>query len=425
MQAKLAAFLFLSSSPAVLHAQSLATVDFHGSGSDSANAITTDSAGNIYIAGTTTSFDLPLLNPAQPANSGTQLIFTSDAGLSWRPLGNLPNPDPSSLTQQTLSLAIDAANSNIVYAGFKGAIFKSTDGGHHFAPGVTLQPVVYQVLVLVVDPSNSANIYAGTDSGVFKSADAGATWNLASSGLLNLQPPHTVGSLVIDPFHPKSIWAVAGGVGFLSTDGANSWTQLSLPAPAAGNASIFEFAFDAVTPGVVYAFGSQPPASYLLKSTDGGASWSQLNIPFTGGILVTDPVRAGRLYAIGSSGAPSSTFYRSLDAGATWQSFPFPDPLAQSLAVDPANPNILLAGMYRSADGGQTWSLTTVSREVLATFAPSGKGTAVAAAPISSDVFVAKFAPDGNTLKFATYFGGMGNETASGIQVDKSGKRSV
>ena len=44
-----------------------------------------------------------------------------------------------------------------------------------------------------------------------------------------------------------------------------------------------------------------------------------------------------------------------------------------------------------------------------------------ASGPITSDIFLAKFAPDGKTLKFATYFGGMGNETAAGVQLDASG----
>jgi Beta-propeller repeat len=44
-----------------------------------------------------------------------------------------------------------------------------------------------------------------------------------------------------------------------------------------------------------------------------------------------------------------------------------------------------------------------------------------AVAPISSDAFVAKFLPDGKTLVFSTYFGGMGDDTGQGIALDASG----
>ena len=40
---------------------------------------------------------------------------------------------------------------------------------------------------------------------------------------------------------------------------------------------------------------------------------------------------------------------------------------------------------------------------------------------MTTDAFVAKFLPDGKTLVWATYFGGMGNETASSIALDASG----
>src|SRR5271157_1726280 len=52
---------------------------FGGSGNDGINAAAVDSAGNVYVVGTTFSFDLPLRNAFQGANSGTQLIFSTDA----------------------------------------------------------------------------------------------------------------------------------------------------------------------------------------------------------------------------------------------------------------------------------------------------------------------------------------------------------
>ncbi len=407
-------FLIIFLSAACLSAQTLATRTYGGSGSDAANAVTTDSAGNIYVVGTTTSFDLPLLNPAQAVNTGTQLLFSPDAGFTWKPLGNLPDR-----TSQSMPLAVDPTNPAVLYVASNGMLFKSTDSGQYFSPGVLLQPALTQILSVVIDPSNPSTLYAGGSVGLFKSADGGVTWSIATSGLPAIS---AVGSLAIDPFHPKSLWASVAGVGFMSTDRANSWSQLSLPGPAAGNARVREFVFDSVKPGTLYVFGDKDTGgSYLLKSTDGGRNWSQLSVPFQSGPLVADPVRAGYLYELSQGQDQLARFYRSADGGATWRSFPFPASFASVIAIDPANPNIVIVGSYRSTDNGETWLPTAVSRDIQAAFAPSGRGAVYATAPITSDIFLAKFAPDGKTLEFATYFGAMGNETASGVQVDASG----
>ncbi len=401
----------------IADAQTLTTRIYGGSGATAVNGVATDSAGNIYVVGTTNSFDLPLLNPAQSANSGTQLIFSPDAGATWKPLGNLPNAYAPSQFVPYLPVAIDPTNPAVFYVGFNGMMFKSTDSGQHFSSGVTFAPQA--ILTITIDASNPSTVYAGTYQGAFKSTDGGATWTNASAGFTNID---AVGSLVIDPFHPKSLWASVGGAPFMSTDGANSWSPASLPGAAGGNATIFQFAFDSVTPGTLYVFGAQNNGgSYFLKSTDNGQTWAQLSAPFSNGIFATDPVRAGRLYAISSSGGQFALFHRSTDGGVTWQSFPFPGGFATSVAIDPANPDIVIAGSYRSTDNGATWLPTAVSRDIQAVFATTGKGALFATGSITSDIFLAKFAPDGKTLELATYFGGMGNETASGVQVDRSG----
>ena len=400
-------------------AQTLTSRTYGGSGSDAANGVTTDSAGNLYIAGTTTSFDLPLLNSAQSANSGTQIIFSPDAGLTWKPVGNLPNPYTPYQNGQAIPLAVDPTNPAVFYAAFNGMIFKTTDSGKQFS-GVLLQPQVQQIFTIIIDPANPSNVYAATDAGALKSANAGASWANSSSGL---PVPTQVDSLAIDPFHSKSLWASVGAAGYVSKDGGNSWSAVILPSPAA-TGLVAQFVFDLVTPGTLYVNGSESGngASFLLKSKDGGVTWSELSAPFFNGPLVADPVRAGYLYNVstGSSAGASTLFYRSTDGGASWQSFPFPSSYAFFIAIDPVNPNIMIVGSYRSTDDGQTWSPITVSRQIQAAFAPTGKGWLFATGPITSDIFLAKFAP-GGALEFATYFGGMGNETASGVQVDASG----
>ena len=428
MQSKLSSLsicAFLVVSAAYLSAQTLATHTYGGSGSDAANGVTTDSAGNIYVVGTTTSFDLPLLNPAQSANSGTQLLFSADAGSTWKPLGNLPNPYTQYQGSQA-TIAVDPTNAAVFYAGYNGMVYKTTDSGGHFSSAVLPQQDSFPGTSIVIDPSNPSTLYANTGEGLpgglFKSTDGGASWTTAMT--LGIPASVAIQSLVIDPFHPESLWVVAGGDAYVSTNGSNSWSHVTLPAPVvSGTFGLIEFVFDSVTPGTLYLTGRGFAGLYLLKSTDGGAKWIQVSAPFQGGPLVADPVRAGYLYDLSPSPSPDvpALFYRSADGGVSWQSFPFQAEYASVIAVDPGNPNIIIAGSYRSINGGETWSPTMVSRDIQAAFAPTGKDLIYASGPITSDIFLAKFAPDGKTLKFATYFGGMGNETAAGVQLDASG----
>jgi hypothetical protein len=86
--------------------------------------------------------------------------------------------------------------------------------------------------------------------------------------------------------------------------------------------------------------------------------------------VVPDPKVSGALYTLASANNTAPLlFWKSADGGATWNSYPFPTGPAGPLAVDPANPQIMFAGAFRSADGGRTWQPTNASRAIQPVFA--------------------------------------------------------
>ena len=398
-------------------------VTIGGPGTNSIGAVAVDGAGNVFVTGTTTSFAFPLRNAIQETNSGTELIYSTDAGANWAPLGN-----PVTVTRLTpLLVTVDPTNSQIVYAAAGSAVCKSMDGGRDFqCVTIGLGTVQTTLTSLIVDPRQPLTLYASatTNGGVYKSTDGGQTWKNASAGL----PSGFISSVVEDPFHSGVLWAWAGNGGYVSTDGATTWKQSNMPWPQNSSVSGMGspvIAFDPVTPGIIYGpqfvEGNLGPTG-IEKSTDGGATWTILKFPFGACCVLPDPKVSGTLYAAGiANNQPPVYFWKSTDGGVTWTSVALPAGASSTLAVDPANSSIMMAGEFRSADGGKTWQPTNASRAITPTFSPSSPGVVYAAAPITSDAFVAKYLPDGRTLVFSTYFGGMGNDVGQGIALDAAG----
>jgi photosystem II stability/assembly factor-like uncharacterized protein len=184
---------------------------------------------------------------------------------------------------------------------------------------------------LVVDPDTPTTLYAGTDQGLFKSTDGGGTWYETIANFLS-RPDNIV--LVIDPSTPTTLYAGACSEGsgicgvYKSTDGGSTWNETTTGLPS--NRHVTDLVIDPSTPTTLYA-GIDIISSFvggIYKSIDGGESWSDA-----------------------STGLPP--YYRSN--------------YVSSLAIDPDTPATLyaginnmgggvVAGVFKSTDGGSTWS---------------------------------------------------------------------
>jgi len=303
-----------------------------------------------------------------------------------------------------LAVAVDPANSEIVYAGGWGTVFKSTDGGGRWR-SVTHKPWT-QVTALAIDPTRPDTVYAASDRGVAKSLDGGRSWRMVDTGLLAgdtfqrwgrgrwlgllLDPnrPQTLYTLgwsglfttttggrrwhftrpplgrywfltaaAIDPAHPGTLYAswARYGVGsnlYKSTDAGDSWQRIPIRGLRPSFASL---TIPADSPGTLLATVDTDPGIYA--STDGGGTWTLVTPPLQTG----DGVRViagsqGTLYATTSSG----TLFSSTDAGTTWQTVTTTSALDDGLlAVDPQDPATLYGGgdgVVKSVDGGHTWT---------------------------------------------------------------------
>src|SRR3984885_15118604 len=139
-------------------------------------------------------------------------------------------------------------------------------------------------------------------------------------------------------------------------------------------------------PGEPWPRNDVIPGDGIYHSTDGGKSWAHLGLAQTSQIarVLLDPHDAKRVLvaALGDPFRDSAErgVFRSTDGGATWTKTLYAGPSvgASDLAMDPKNPDVLYAGMwrfrrsawnltsggdddgiYKSTDGGATWKRVT------------------------------------------------------------------
>lgn len=266
------------------------------------------------------------------------------------------------------------ANDSIILIGTRSSgVYRSLNGGASWAQTTFIGSAVNDI---VFHPTDVRTVFAATNDGLYQSADAGLSW----SPTLLTTPTSCV---TIYPSNPLIMFAGDGrpkaqSKGILRTldGGATPWTQIV--SGLAGNLSITSLAIDAASPptGIDVYAGTEDAGVYRTGNT--GNTWSAFSTGLPGGPGLRIHSLSIAQTIVLTAGTSSGQFFGITGAQPQWSQLSnwTADPVAQSSAIvaEPGQippvtfyvgtkgneesmpPSAVKGGLYRSSDGGVTWT---------------------------------------------------------------------
>jgi len=290
----------------------------------------------------------------------------------------------------------DHADSPLTYymGATGGGVWKTTNGGSSwtvlsdddFMTGsvgaIAVAPSDPNVIVVGMGESPFRGVSSSQGDGVYVSTDAELSWRHAG-----LKDTRQISAVVIDPNDPDRWWVAAQGdiwAGsaargvYLTEDAGKTWAKVL--AGKNDTTGAVDLKINPSNPRILYAalwnhqrtpwlMRSGGPGSGIWKTADGGVTWEELteDLPEEMGKIGIAPsgAKQGLVFAVIEAADEKGGVYRSDDGGESWSQVNKTRQVQQrswyymDIFADPRDSNtvyVLSAPFLRSIDGGKTFS---------------------------------------------------------------------
>lgn len=320
-------------------------------------------------------------------STGGGVWKTENAGETWENIS-----DKFFKAGSIGSIEVADSDPNVIYVGTGSdaprgnispgiGIYKSTDSGKTWKHNGLSHGG--QIGVIKAHPDNPDLVYAAVlgnifgpneERGLFRSKNGGETWEK----ILFINDKTGAIDINIDPNNPRILyagfWRVErkpwtlidgsedGGV-YKSVDGGDNWERVHGGLPDKGLLGKVDIAVSPADSDRIWVMQqtSKEETGGLYRSDDGGESWTRVNgehklrqRQYYYTHLYADPIDKNTVYVLNTG------FYKSTDAGKTFERIPVPHGDVHDLWLNPENPDIMVnsndGGANVTVDGGKTWT---------------------------------------------------------------------
>jgi len=305
----------------------------------------------------------PPWNVYPPSNGpGSGLYKTVDAGKTWSKISG--NGFPAVVGH--IGIAVSPADSSRVYALVdtddikNGGLYRSDDGGRRWSRTDgegRIWTRGWYFGGVTADPKNRDEVYVN-DTSTYRSTDGGKSFD-AIKGAPGGDDNHT---LWIDPTQTGRMILGTDQGAIVSNDDAKTWsTWYNQP-----TGQFYHVALDTRFP--YWAYGAQQDSggmavpSRSIHAGIGNRDWKPIDAPGESGYAAPDPLHPGMVFG-------GTVSVENVDTGAERNVDPtlkygrgtiWRNTWTLPLVFSEADPHVLYFGrqrIFRTADGGQTWSI--------------------------------------------------------------------